>query len=451
MPRPARGFSVTLPGLDDTFHLIPETSLPEEERTRRAQARAIRISESPTPEIVRGATDILTRIDDVQDALVTLSLISRFAVARNIHFAPVAKVLATGADVLNIANFARTAGLLGGTAKGSLYRNLAASPKTYSSRLRQTFRTNRVNPTWGEWLQVLQTTDQLFGVGLSLGAVMGAATDLAFLTLRGGTLEIPTETLLEAATLAPSFLAASPWLKAISLAGGFALSALNRADLPTLTIPIPGILPIAEEYLGKFTTPVSTISSMQAIESAENILEITPLLDVLEQELSIDDHFSVTMARYMAIATLAPLAMAHPDGILVREKIPLPVRARFPAATSTRSALENALRATTPGPSLPLPGSPVDITAGELPAALRAARAPGPLAWTLQDPHDSRAIYAASLAGEATAMLALAMEGPGVLTPPQYLPEARQAAITIETGRNIGTGTHPQPGPVQPL
>lgn len=441
MPRPIEGFTVTLPGLDDTFHLIPEHSRPEPERRARAAARAERIQASPTPEIVRGVQDILTRIDDVQDGLVTLSLVTRLAASRNPIYAPVAKVMATGADVLNIGRFSQNAGLFGGTHKGSLYRALAASPRTYSSRLRSTLRTGRVNPTWGEALQVLQTTDQLFGVGLSLGAVMGAATDLAFIGLRGGTLEIPTETLLEAATLAPSFFAASPWFKAISLAGGFALSALNRADLPTLTIPIPGILPIAEEYLGKLTTHPSSISSMQAIESAENILEITPLLDTLEQELSIEDHFAVTMARYMAIATLAPLAMAHPAGLLVREKILLPVRARFPAATSTIAAMRPWIDTINQTTRLPLPGSPLEITAGAVHGALRAAGAPGPLAWTLKEPYDPRSIYAASFAGEATRMLALALEGPGILTRPEYIPEARQAAIAIETGKPLPPAT----------
>lgn len=443
MPRPLEGFTVTLPGLDDTYHLIPETSRPSAERQRRAAERVERLQASPTPEIVRGMQDILTRIDDVQDGLVTLSLITRLAASRNPIYAPVAKVMATGADVLTVGRFAQTAGLFGGTHKGSLYRALAASPRTYSSRLRNTLRSGRLNPTWGEALQVLQTTDQLFGVGLSLGAVMGAATDLAFLTLRGGTLVIPTETLLEAATLAPTFFVASPWTKAIALGAGFGLSALNRADLPTLTIPIPGILPIAEEYLGKLSTPVSTISSMQAIESAENILEITPMLDLLGQDLSTDDHFAITMARYMAIATLAPLAMAHPRGILVREKIPLPVRARFPAAPSTLAALATRSAQKVITPALPLPGNPIEISAGDIPNALRDARAPGPLAWTLEEPYDPRSIYAASLAGEACNLLALALEGPGSITRPHYMPEARQAALAIERGLPLPPVTVP--------
>lgn len=80
---PLSSFSVRLPGLDDTFHLVPDSALPDEDRTQRAQDRAIRLAASPTPEIVRGAQDILTRIDDVQDGLVTLSLVTRFAAARN--------------------------------------------------------------------------------------------------------------------------------------------------------------------------------------------------------------------------------------------------------------------------------------------------------------------------------------------------------------------------------
>jgi len=137
----------------------------------------------------------------------------------------------------------------------------------------------------------------------------------------------------------------------------------------------------------------------------------------------------------MVIATLAPLAMSRPGSLLVREKIPLPVRARFPAAPSTRAALAVSSETYRQVPALPLPGSPIELTAGELPAALRAAGAPGPLAWTLAAPYDPRSIYAASLAGEATAMLALALESPGILTRPVYIPEARQAAIAIETGQ----------------
>jgi hypothetical protein len=427
-------FTVRLPGLDDTFHLIPDSALPDDERRARAQGRAIRIAASPTPEIVRGIQDVLTRIDDVQDGLVTLSLITRFAAARNPILAPIAKVMATGADVLNIAQFMQTAGLIGPGRKGSMYRALAASPGTYSQRLRRTLKTGAVNPGWGELLQVLQTTDQLFGVGLSLGAVVGAPIDTAFLALRGGTLEIPTETLLEFAALAPSFFAASPWLKAISLAGGFALSLLNTEKLPSLTIPIPAILPALEEYIGTFSSPTPTVSSFNALQTAEWILETTPPLDVLEQELSAEDHFAITMARYMALATLAPLTMAHPTGALMREKIPLPVRARFPAATSTRAALLATGPPMSQTTRLALPGNPLELTAGELPDALRAAHAPGPLAWTLKNPYDPRSIYAASLAGEACNLLALMLEGPGSITRPAYIPEARIAAIAIESG-----------------
>jgi hypothetical protein len=434
---PSSNFTVRLPGLDDTFHLVPDSALPQPERRARAQARAERLAASPTPEIVRGTQDILTRIDDVQDGLVTLSLITRFAAARNPILAPIAKVMAVGADVLNITQFMQTAGLIGAGYKGSMYRTLAASPRTYSQRLRRTLKTGNVNPGWGELLQVLQTTDQLFGVGLSLGAVVGAPIDTAFLALRGGTLEIPTETLLEFATLAPSFFAASPWVKAISLGAGFALSTLNTEDLPSLTIPIPGILPVLEEYLGTLSTPTPTVSSFDALETAEWILETSPLLDVLEQELSTEDHFAITMARYMALATLAPLTMAHPTGALIKEKIPLPIRARFPAEASTSSAIASSVPGPMIPPALPLPGNPVELTAGEIPAALRAAHAPGPLAWTLREPYHPLSIYASSLAGEAMNTVALMLEGPGSITRPIFLPEARAAAIAIETGRPI--------------
>lgn len=443
MPTANQSFYVRLPGLDDTYHLVPDSALPEDERKAKAQLRAMRLAASPTPEIVRGAQDVLTRIDDVQDGLVTLALVTRFAAARNPILAPIAKVMAVGADVLNIAQFMQTAGLIGAGHKGSMYRTLAASPRTYSQRLKQTLKTGAVNPTWGEALQVLQTTDQLFGVGLSLGAVIGAPIDAAFLALRGGTLEIPTETLLEFATLAPSFFAASPWVKALSLGAGFALSLLNTEKLPSLTIPIPGIIPAIEDYIGTFQSDTPTVSSFDALQTAEWIMETTPLLDMLEQDLSIEDHFAITMARYMAIATLAPLTMAHKDGALLREKLPLPVRARFPAAPSTREALTLTLGIKSVAPALALPGSPIELTAGELPDALRGAHAAGPLAWTLREPYHPMSIYAASLAGEACNALALMLEGPGSITRPVFIPEAHQAAIAIELGIPRDRGTPP--------
>ena len=101
---------------------------------------------------------------------------------------------------------------------------------------------------------------------------------------------------------------------------------------------------------------------------------------------------------------------------------------------ATRSAITRSVPRSRYTPALPLPGNPLELTAGEIPAALRAAHAPGPLAWTLREPYHPLSIYASSLAGQAMNTLALMLEGPGSITRPVFIPEARAAAIAIETG-----------------
>jgi hypothetical protein len=434
MPRPGPAFRVTIPQLADVFHPVPETLLDPADRARRRRDRADQLAASPTPEIVQGIQDILTRIDDVQDGLVTLSLATRFLAPVVPQLAPIAKAIATGADVLNIAAVLRTAGLLGGSGKGTLYRQLSNIPNTYSARLRRTLRTGTVNPTFGELLQVLQTTDELLGIGLQLGPLMGLRTDAFFLAARGGTLDVPLTTLAEWALLAPTFFAANPWIRLAGLAGGFALSALNLPESSTVSIPIPSFLSIPEDVAATLDPPAASLPSTQLLGVAEDFLTDAALLDTLEADLPSADHAAITLGRFAALSTLAPFAFASPDGAFVREKFPSPVRAKWPATMHTVQASLAPLRGIPLEPVLPLPGSPTEVTAGELPNLLLRAGAPGGLAWMYADPYHPVAIHLASLAGQAAATLALMLEGPGSLEGPIWGPAARQAANLIEFG-----------------
>lgn len=436
MPTLTPNYRVVLPGLADIYHPIPDAARdPEELRTRKRE-QAERIATSPTPEVARAIQSIMTSIDDVQDALVTLSLASRMLVPSIGALAPAARILATAADIMNIAQFSRTLGLIGGENKGSLYRTLSATPNTYSARLRTTLRTGKINPTVGELLQVLQTSDAFFGAGMSLGAVMGVPTDLAFLAARGGTLQIPADSLLAFITLAPSFAAANPWLKLAGLAGGFALSYLGDLGMQPISIPIPPISNVLEDAASWLSNIVPGVSSFSLVETAESILESTPLLDMLSADLTIEEHFAITTARYLALATIAPFALASPSGILLPEKIPLPVRAKWPSSVATLRALETYPPGVPRSPALPIPGSPVEIRAGDVAQALRQAGAPGPLAWIYEDPDDPRSLAAGLLAREATATLALCLEGQAAFDGFTWTPLAIRAAKTIELGRD---------------
>jgi len=396
MPTPSPPFRVTLPGAEDVATLIPDAALSPDARAARRAQRSRRLQESPTPEIVRNVQHILTAIDNVQDALVTLSLLTRLAVPRVRALAPFAKAVATAADITNLGRVMQNLGLVGGTAKGSLYRHLSTQPQTYSSRLRSTLRTSRVNPTVGEALQVLQTTRDLFGVGLQVGPIMGLPIELLSLVTRGGTLDLPVDTLIDWATIAPLFLSASPWLRVAGIAAGFALSALPKLSGQTLSIPVPALIPTVPEPAAATLEAPAAIPTLTALEQAEQVLSDAAYLDATTQELSVQDHAMIDVARFMALALLAPIASCAPGGILVPEKTTIVTRT--PPVT------------------------------------------PRPLAWVEEHPTSPEAIAVAALTGQAMGALAIALEGPGMLEPRTWSKHALAVARAVELGHAV-----PQP------
>jgi len=177
---PERRPVIHIPGWDDIFHVIPERWLPEEEQIRRRRERAQRIRESPTPESVRALSSILTWIDNVQDALVTASVLTRLAAVFYKPLVPVAVGLGEAAEAINIFGLAGSVGVstLGGKFRTQrMVRNMLGGQVARALKTR-TFRA--ALPSVGEWIQILQTTDNLFGVGLSLGPIAGLFEELIF-------------------------------------------------------------------------------------------------------------------------------------------------------------------------------------------------------------------------------------------------------------------------------
>lgn len=432
MPTLEEGYTVRIPGAESIYHIIPDAARSPEDRATIQRARIARLESSPTPEIVRGVQSILTTIDDIQDGLVTLSLASRFVAPFAPGILPVAKGLAVGSDILNLATAYRTAKLVGGKHKASLFRAFATIPGTYSARLRRTIRTRKAHPAAGEWLQVLQTTNELAGVGLSIGAAIGLPIDLAFLAARGGTLEIPTQAMIELATLAPVLWASNPWIKAAALAGGFALSLTSRTQGQTTTLDIPRMLPTLEDIAGWTTPALGHIASSTILETAQEILSIAPLLDGLDAALSTEDHYAATIARAHALAIVAPFALANSNTDSLREYFPLAL-SRLSRSAQWRPTTQGPLDLGPPGAGmLPFEGSPSEITPADLVDELRRTRAPGPFGWIREDADSPKARAAGSIAGQIAAGAALVLEGPGAYEGPVWSEDAKAAGRMVE-------------------
>jgi len=182
---PSRRPVIHIPAWDEVIHIVPESLLPEDEQAARRRERAIRISRSPVPESVRAIGSIMTWVDDVQDALLTAAIIARLGSVFYKPLIPVALGLGAAAEAVNIFGLAgnlATAPLTGKFRATSAMRSLLGTQVVRGLR---TPGLQRAIPTVGEALQIAQTTDQLFGTGVSLGPVVGLLQDLVFGSVTG--------------------------------------------------------------------------------------------------------------------------------------------------------------------------------------------------------------------------------------------------------------------------
>jgi hypothetical protein len=191
-------FRVVFPGWDDVVHWQPRSTL-DEATYQQWRARTFgQLAASPTPQVVRDFGRIGQEIDNVQDALVTLSVLGRLSVKLTGRLLPGVGWVATAADVLNLLNvfyppnaFGVGRWLANMEKKRGYLEGSKLTGGTYKRRLMQTLKTGKVGLGYGEVLQMLQTTDELFGVGLSLGPIFGAASDALFGIARGAEFEFP--------------------------------------------------------------------------------------------------------------------------------------------------------------------------------------------------------------------------------------------------------------------
>lgn len=200
---------IKIPNPDDIIHLTPRPKLPwvkaptrkgqkqkwkfsrpldaaeTLEFLRRREVRA-NIERSTVPEFVKSVTDIMTTIDNIQDALLTAIIFARLGIRRLPKSLYRALLAGLGiADALQIIAFGGLDLARMRSIKGRLMREGRALPFSKKWRQDAIERLSRIVPTISEVFQLLQTTDWLFGVGLSLGAILGFILDLLFALPRG--------------------------------------------------------------------------------------------------------------------------------------------------------------------------------------------------------------------------------------------------------------------------
>jgi hypothetical protein len=230
-------YVVEVPGISDVIHLIPRAKISEAEmKAHRAALRRhepsplsgrqldtlewkrktwLKIQQSPTPAVAREAGWYLNQIENVGDMMTAaywggkglLWMIGKVGLAIP-H--PVAKIVGWAltakdvADVLNLFRMARVGRPLGavgpvpvsvaqagffetpmGQKKMKGLRSGSLNPFSKESKLSRGFKLKAKLPSIPDWIEIAQVTDQLFGVGISFGAIVGFASDVLYGIRRG--------------------------------------------------------------------------------------------------------------------------------------------------------------------------------------------------------------------------------------------------------------------------
>lgn len=178
------GTTVRIPQWDDVVHLVPNALKSKEQIKAEKKEALVRILDSPAPEWARDYASVMTWIDNIQDtASVVYPLLKLLNIAAPKAFKkliPVIGVITTAYDLLNLLNILGRAPLTGMKGKRWHCPISKLNPFTKLHRYHQLDNIKNWKPNIADALQAAQVSDMFFGFGLSLGGIMGAATDMIF-------------------------------------------------------------------------------------------------------------------------------------------------------------------------------------------------------------------------------------------------------------------------------
>jgi hypothetical protein len=197
------GIKVIIPGFEDILHWNLPVRISTEEMAAHRFAkkrklpsplspdqitmlakrkyRFLKALASPTPKWLRNIGAIQNALDNAEDALVTTAVLGRWAARLSPRLlgrtVPYLGWVLLGSDIINLTNIFTWIHF---AAAPTSCKNFDLANKNPFHRKAALARAKKLKRKWatvGEMLEILQTTDQTFGVGISLGGLVGAATD----------------------------------------------------------------------------------------------------------------------------------------------------------------------------------------------------------------------------------------------------------------------------------
>lgn len=195
------GYTIHIPGFHDIFKLGVDYKPTEEEVElyrkkdigalglykfnkiakvmKKNKEAFLRMMSSPNPRWVNNIGTTMTFLDDINDTAGTLAVVARTAAhllpkaVGRLFMGPAGWALSL-ADVVGVAMSIARSPLDRLTRKSYLADGFNMNPFSKEAKVSRSKRLKRLKPSKGEIIEALQVTNNIFGIGLSLGSLVGA-------------------------------------------------------------------------------------------------------------------------------------------------------------------------------------------------------------------------------------------------------------------------------------
>lgn len=178
------GYVIKIPSFDDIIHLKPNLMKTVDEIKAEKKEGLMNILASPMPKWGRKYASIMTYLDDIQDAgsiiFPAFQMLWRTAPKVFGKVLPFMGWALLGFDLLNFVIGVGRLPMAPMTGKRLYCEYLKTNPFSKKAQWERKDRIKFHKPGFADVLQVLQTTDNVTGVGISLGGLMGFAQDLIY-------------------------------------------------------------------------------------------------------------------------------------------------------------------------------------------------------------------------------------------------------------------------------
>jgi len=198
---------ISIPGWDDLIHLAPRGPAVTSEQKQQLRDRFQQIENSAQPDWSQSFGQILTALDNVQDLTTALAVAGRmllWPIGKFVggRLTPILGPILLAGDILKLLSLlgliamplyglicigprALLSGAVPAAVFGRVGKNMAETagalnPLGRNARLARQLKLGRKLPGFSELIEIAQTTDSLFGVGISFGGLVGALMEGAF-------------------------------------------------------------------------------------------------------------------------------------------------------------------------------------------------------------------------------------------------------------------------------